>query len=140
MLIAIYQGKETLPKDMLLIQITMFRAVILLKKATERRRNILDLLIKSDEPISTTYLVEVFQVTKPVIDEDIRIIKDAGYNIIGIPGHHGGYRLCDYAGPVCMVLDSERAKRFEEICDKLSDEDKRLLTYVMHLAELGNIV
>lgn len=135
-----YQGKEKLPKDMLLILITMFRAVIRMKKATERRRNILDLLIKSHEPISTTYLMEVFQVTKPVIDEDIRVLKDVGYNIVGIPGHHGGYQLYDYEGATKMVLDSERAKRFEDICGKLPEEEKHILSYVMHLAELGNIV
>lgn len=54
----------------------MFRVVILMKKATKRRRNLLELFIKSNEPISTTHLVELFQVTKPVIDEDIRILKD----------------------------------------------------------------
>ena len=111
-----------------------------MKKATERRRKLLDLLIKSQKPVSTTYLVEVFQVTKPVIDEDIRILKDVGYNIVGIPGHHGGYQLVDYEGAAKMILDSERARRFEEICGKLPEDDKHILSYVMHLAEMGNIV
>ena len=39
-----------------------------------------------------------------------------------------------------MILDSERAKRFEDICNNLSEDDKQVLSYVMHLAELGNII
>lgn len=83
---------------------------------------------------------DLFQVTKPVIDEDIRILKDVGYNIVGIPGHHGGYQLVDYEGAAKMILDSERARRFEEICGKLPEDDKHILSYVMNLAEMGNIV
>lgn len=64
----------------------MFGVVIPMRKATDRRRAILDLLIKSDKPISKTYLIEVFGVTKNVIDNDISAIRDKGYNVVGFPG------------------------------------------------------
>ena len=48
--------------------------------------------------------------------------------------------LVDYEGAAKMILDSERARRFEEICGKLPEDDKHILSYVMHLAEMGNIV
>ena len=111
-----------------------------MKKTAERRRGILDLLIKSDRPISTTQLVEIFQVNKSVIDDDIRILKDEGYNIVGTPGHYGGYQLYDYMGASKMVLDAKRAEHFENICEGLPESDRHLLAYVIHLAELGKIV
>lgn len=119
----------------------MFGVVIPMRKATDRRRAILDLLIKSDKPISKTYLIEVFGVTKNVIDNDISAIRDKGYNVVGFPGHHGGFQLVEHKGSAYAVLGLDKGKRYESICSSLSnEEDRHLLEYVIRIAEMRNIV
>ena len=112
-----------------------------MRKATDRRRAILELLIKSDKPISKTYLVEMHGVTKNVIESDISAIRDMGYNVMGFPGHCGGFQLIDHEGSACKVLGADRGKHYERICASLeSEEDKHLLEYVIRMAELRGIV
>lgn len=110
-----------------------------MKKTGERRRNILDLLIKSNGPVSTTQLVELYHVSKPIIDEDIRRLRDEGYNIVGISGHNGGYQLMDYKGPAAMVLDENGQKIYMNLYGVATAEQKNLLEYLLRLAEIGKI-
>ncbi len=52
---------------------------------TERRRIILEKLVKSKEPIKGTDLAQVFDITRQVIVQDIALLRAQGEDIIATP-------------------------------------------------------
>ena len=57
-------------------------------KANDRRKEIVALLLSSDEPVSGTMLSEKFGVSRQIIVQDISLLKASGYEILST---HNGY-------------------------------------------------
>lgn len=75
-------------------------------KGTERRKNIIALLSKAEEPVSGTELAGTFGVSRQVIVQDIALIRAKGYEI---ESTNRGYRILhrDVAKRVFKVIHTE---------------------------------
>lgn len=56
-------------------------------KAINRRKEIAEVLVSSDTPVSGSALSEMFGVSRQIIVQDISLLKAAGYEILST--HHG---------------------------------------------------
>jgi len=59
-------------------------------KADERRKAIANLLLASDGPLTGAELARRFEVSRPIIVQDVAVMKAAGYDIVST---HSGYVL-----------------------------------------------
>ncbi len=59
-------------------------------KVAERRREIANLLLSSDKPITGGELAEHFDISRQIIVQDITVLKGSGYDILST---RGGYVL-----------------------------------------------
>ena len=59
-------------------------------RAVERRKEIVNLLLSQQTPISGSSLSEKFQVSRQIIVQDISVLKESGHEILST---HNGYMI-----------------------------------------------
>lgn len=92
-------------------------------KASQRRQEIINLLLSVKEPISGTALAERFSVSRQIIVSDIAVIKASGFEILST---HYGYVM--QKSPLC-----ERVFKVKHTTDETEDE-------LMSIVRLGGTV
>ncbi len=92
-------------------------------KATQRRQEIINLLLSAKEPMSGTALAERFSVSRQIIVSDIAVIKASGFEILST---HYGYVM--QKSPLC-----ERVFKVKHTTDETEDE-------LMSIVRLGGTV
>lgn len=60
-----------------------------------RRARILEEIKSLNSIVNKKYFSKKFNVSERTIERDIKVLIDAGNNIMRIPGRKGGYRLID---------------------------------------------
>lgn len=87
-------------------------------KASQRRQEIINLLLSVKEPISGTALAERFSVSRQIIVSDIAVIKASGFEILST---HYGYVM--QKSPLC-----ERVFKVKHTTDETEDELMTIVT------------
>lgn len=92
-------------------------------KASQRRQEIINLLLSAKEPISGASLAERFSISRQIIVSDISVIKASGFEILST---HYGYVM--QKSPLC-----ERVFKVKHTTDETEDE-------LMTIVSLGGTV
>ena len=92
-------------------------------KASQRRQEIINLLLSAKEPISGASLAERFSISRQIMVSDISVIKASGFEILST---HYGYVM--QKSPLC-----ERVFKVKHTTDETEDE-------LMTIVSLGGTV
>ena len=84
-------------------------------KASDRRKELLNILSKSDEPKKGEYLSDFFGVSRQIIVKDIAILRASGENIVSMKN---GYMLSKNNGHE-FIIKCRNHKTSEELFEEL---------------------
>lgn len=92
------------------------------------------------QPVSLRRFAKDHNIANSTAQLDLELLQDLGCKFSVTKGFHGGYLLVEGPETIDFVLDKEQVKLWNVILEKSSDAEKRLLKYVMKIAEEHKIL